>query len=76
MHFGLHAKYPLLLSDFNETWIFSKDFQKMLITNFMKIRPVIADMFHAEGQTEGQTDMKKLIVTFRNFADAPKLLLG
>jgi hypothetical protein len=24
------------------------------------------------GQTDGQTDMTKLIVVFRNFADAPK----
>jgi Fe-S-cluster formation regulator IscX/YfhJ len=46
----------------------------------MKIRPVGAELFHADGQThrqaEGrtvrQTDMKKLIVTFRNFANAPK----
>ena len=26
----LHVKYPLLLSDFIETWIFSTDFRKML----------------------------------------------
>jgi len=25
------------------------------------------------GQTEGQTDMTKLIVAFRNFANAPKI---
>ena len=25
-----HVKYPLFLSDVNETWIFSKDFQKIL----------------------------------------------
>jgi len=27
---GLHVKYPLLLSDFNETWIFASDFRKIL----------------------------------------------
>ena len=34
----------------------------------MKIRPVGAKLFHADGRT----DMMKLIIVFRNFADAPK----
>ena len=34
----------------------------------MKIRLVGAELFHADGQT----DMKKLIVAFRNFVNAPK----
>jgi len=29
MYIGLHVKYPLFLSDSNETWIFSADFQKI-----------------------------------------------
>ena len=33
----------------------------------MKIRPVGAELFHAEGRT----DMTELIVAFRNFAQAP-----
>ena len=34
----------------------------------MKMRPVGAGLFYADGQT----DMTKLIVAFRNFANAPK----
>jgi hypothetical protein len=41
----------------------------------MKIRPVGVELFHADGQTggqtEGRTDMTNLIVAFRNFVKAP-----
>jgi hypothetical protein len=44
------------LSDFNENCIFWRDFQKILkISNFTKIRPVEAELFHAEERKEGQT---------------------
>jgi hypothetical protein len=38
----------------------------------MKIRPVRTDLFRVDGRTDGQTDMTKLIVAFRNFATAAK----
>ena len=38
----------------------------------MKICPVGDELFHANGRTKRQTDMTKLIVAFRNFANAPK----
>jgi hypothetical protein len=50
----------------------------------MKIRPMEAELFHADGRTDGrtdwqttdgrrtdgQTDVKKLLVAFRNFVNA------
>jgi len=43
-------------------------FEKYSIPNFIKIRPVGAELFHADRRTE----MTKLIVSFRNFANALK----
>jgi len=42
------------------------------ISNLVKIPTVGAGLFHAEGQRDRQTDMTNLIVTFRNYANAPK----
>jgi hypothetical protein len=36
----------------------------------MKIRRVWAELLHVDGRTDGQTDMTRLIVAFRNFARA------
>jgi hypothetical protein len=46
--------------------IFEKELK---ISNFIKIRLVGAELFHADEQAKGMT---KLIVAFRNFARAPK----
>jgi len=67
MYIDVQVKYPLFLADFNETWIFPRHiFKKTQIPNFMKFRPVGAQLLHANRRT----DMTK--VTFRNFAKAPK----
>ena len=68
----LHVKHPLYLSDFNETWISSTYFQKTQISNFIRIRPIRAELFHAGGQKDRRTVLTKLIVAFRDFANAPK----
>ena len=38
----------------------------------MKIRPEADELFHVDGRMARQTDMTKLIVAVRNFANAPK----
>jgi len=49
------------------------DFLKILkIPNFMKIRQVEAELFYADGRTDRQTDMTKLTIAIRSFANAPK----
>ena len=60
MYIGLHVKYPLLLSDFNEILIFPTFSKKNpLLQNFMKIRQVGAELFHADGERR-----TRLTVTF------------
>jgi hypothetical protein len=47
-------------------------FEKSQISTFIKIRLVGAELFHADRQTDGRKDMTKIIVAFRNYANAPK----
>jgi len=42
------------------------------ISKVMKPRPVGAELFHADGRTDGEPDMTKPIVAVRNFANAPE----
>jgi hypothetical protein len=62
----LYLKYPLFFSDFDETWIFSIDFRKSSDIRFDQNPPSGNRVVPC-----GQTDMK-LIIAFRNFANAPK----
>ena len=72
MYVGPHVHYPLFLSDFNKTLIFSTDLKKKSqISNVMKICPVGAKLFHADGRTDGKTDMTNQIFAFHNFANGP-----
>jgi len=41
------------------------------ISNLIKTRPQGDQLFHANGRTDKQTDMTKLVVASRNYANAP-----
>jgi hypothetical protein len=46
--------------DFNENLIFSADFrEKAQISDFIKIRPVGAEFFYADGHDEAQSNFLK-----------------
>jgi hypothetical protein len=49
-------------------------FKSLQIANYMKIHLLRVELFRAEGQTDRRMDRTKLIVTFRNFANALKTL--
>ena len=67
----IKLKYPLRVSDFNQIWIFSTDLRTTMKSNLMKSCAMEVELFHG-AERERQTDMTKLIVTFRNFANAPE----
>jgi hypothetical protein len=71
MYKSIYAKYLLLLSDVNQTSIFLTDFRK-IFKYFHENLPVGAELYHEDTQTDEQTDMTKLTVAFRKFANAPK----
>jgi hypothetical protein len=55
-----------------EVELSQKIFEKHQTSNFTKIHPVGAQCFHEGGRADGRTDMTKMMVAFRNFANAPK----
>jgi hypothetical protein len=69
MCIDLRVDYPLLVYDFNETWIFSADFRKILrcriSRKFVQWEP------SCSMRKDRRTDMTKLIVTFHNFVTGP-----
>jgi hypothetical protein len=72
MSTGLHVKYPYYFKISIELEISRQISEKHLHMKLMKIRPVKAELFHADRRTNGQTGMTNLLVAFRNVANAPK----
>ena len=69
MYIGIHANYHQLFLSYLMKIEFSREiFEKFQTSNFMKICPVGAKLFHANRQT----DTTKLIVACNNFGKAPK----
>jgi hypothetical protein len=66
MYVGLHVKYLLFVSDFNQTWIFSTDFRTILKYIFLW------KSFHWSWFPCWWTDVMKQIVTFCSVASVPK----
>jgi hypothetical protein len=58
MYIGLHVKYPLFLSDFNESWIFSTGFKKVFKhqISWKSVQSWVIPWGRAGGQTDRQTD--------------------
>jgi hypothetical protein len=87
MYVVLRVIYPIHLSDFETTWIFSTDFSKNTQKpNFMKTCPVGGELLFADRwtdiekqrdrrtdrQTERLTDLINIIFVCRNFYNVPK----
>jgi len=72
MYIPMHRKYR-----YSCHILMKLEFSRQILKNsqtssFMKIHKTGAELFHAGGRTDRRTDMTKLTVSFRNFANGPK----
>ena len=69
-YIGLHVKFPLFLSNFKDTWIFSSDFRKVL--KYQISWKSVQWEPSCSMRTDRRTAMTNLIVVFRSFAKVLK----
>ena len=68
-----HVKHQFFLSCFSETWISSTGFrEKYSIIKFHDNPSSVSELFHVDRRSSERNDVEKLIVAFRNFANARK----
>jgi len=69
MHFGYHVKRRYSCPVFTKFEISRQIFEKILKNQiFMKISPVEAELFHADGQTDGHDEANS---RFSKFCERP-----
>jgi hypothetical protein len=54
---------------------FSRQIFEKYSSNFTKIHPVVAELFHVEVQADRETNIMQLTAVFRNFAHVPEKYL-
>ena len=63
----LHVEYTLFLSDFDKLEFSLQIFENTQISNFMKIRPVRAKLFHVDWQTDRHNEPNS---RFKQFSES------
>ena len=77
VYVGLHVKYPLFFSGFNDTWTYSTYFRKIFKYQ-VPLKPTYwgpSSSVRRDRRTDRKTGITNLIVASRNFAKAPKNVL-
>jgi hypothetical protein len=75
MYIGLHVNCPLFLPEFNQIWIFSRDFQNILKhqTPSKSVQWEMSSSMSADGRTHRQTLIAKLMVAFWTSETPPEM---
>ena len=64
MHIDLHIKHPLFLSGLMKLNFLDRAYKNAQMSNFMKMLPLGAELFHADRRTVRRIGKTKVIVAF------------